>query len=259
MDDGEYDPLADFLATERAALGEDADMFQADMTSSSSPAPAAGIGASGDNDMDVDTFMASSTSFVADTAMSPSFNASASASASASLTPSAQFSPSAQFTAMDIQSPSDSPSQQQQQTGFQQEWQSHQREIISERDRDSETKHQRLVREAQESVDKFYAEYNEKKERAIAQNRAGQEVEMQTALKGNLWERVLKQIDLATKSAAADQRGVLSPLPTANASASASASASVFAGDTARMRELLQDLKKDKDAPGVKSKKPITA
>ncbi|KAJ2397265.1 hypothetical protein GGI23_003597, partial [Coemansia sp. RSA 2559] len=86
----------------------------------------------------------------------------------------------------------------------------------------------------------FYEEYNEKKEKAIEQNRASQEMELQAANKGNLWERALKQIDMATKASVDRQQSEV-----------ASAKA---VRDTSRMRELLQDLKKDKDAPGVKAK-----
>ncbi|KAJ2853175.1 Clathrin light chain, partial [Coemansia erecta] len=123
---------------------------------------------------------------------------------------------------------------------FQAEWQAKQRGIIEDRDRQSEEKHAAIVEEAKQSIDKFYEEYNEKKEKAIEQNRASQEMELQAANKGNLWERALKQIDMATKASVDRQQSEV-----------ASAKA---VRDTSRMRELLQDLKKDKDAPGVKAK-----
>ncbi|KAJ1943662.1 Clathrin light chain, partial [Linderina pennispora] len=139
-----------------------------------------------------------------------------------------------------------------QDSGFLQEWQVKQKDAVEERDRVSNERHEAIVKEARESIDKFYDEYNEKKDRAIQENRATQEIEIQAANSGNLWERAMKQIDLATKAAQDTQKSSGSPFgSTAQVSRQASQSAAPAATrDTVRMRELLQDLKRDKEAPG---------
>ncbi|KAJ1666056.1 Clathrin light chain [Coemansia sp. RSA 1813] len=203
------DPMAEFLARERAALGAEADLFQND---SSGPASEAALspGQQGER---------SSGGSFAEPMMVDS-------------EPVGALSPEAA-------QPSTADSQ------FQEEWQAKQRTIIEDRDRQSEEKHGAIVEEAKQAIDKFYEEYNEKKEKSIQQNRANQEMELQAANKGSLWERALKQIDMATK-ASADIQG------------HSDASHKVVR-DTSRMRELLQDLKRDKEAPGVKSKDAVKA
>ncbi|KAJ2506105.1 Clathrin light chain, partial [Coemansia sp. RSA 2049] len=103
--------------------------------------------------------------------------------------------------------------------------------------------HGAVVEEAKQAIDKFYEEYNQKKEKAIEQNRANQEMELQSANKGNLWERALKQIDMATKASSSSA-----------SSSELSSPAQKPVRDISRMRDLLQDLKRDKDAPGVRAK-----
>ncbi|KAI9501452.1 Clathrin light chain [Coemansia spiralis] len=196
------DPMADFLARERAALGAEADLFQTEASPSMEP-------------MMVDSFVAETTETTESTSI-------AQPPSQPSPQPSQQMSPEV--------------------SQFQEEWTSKQREIVEERDRVSTEKHQAMVEEAKRNVDKFYEEYNEKRDKAVEQNRANQELELQAASKGNLWERVLKQIDLATKG---------SEQSTQLASAS---NAGQQVRDTVRMRELLQELKRDKDAPGVRPK-----
>ncbi|KAJ2260022.1 Clathrin light chain [Coemansia sp. RSA 376] len=113
-----------------------------------------------------------------------------------------------------------------------------------------------MVQEAQQAVDKFYEEYNEKKDRAIELNRANQEIELQSASKGGLWERVVKQIDLATK-ASQDQKANAGTA-TARSPTQQQQQQQQGTRDTSRMRELLQDLKRDSEAPGAKPKKTTT-
>ncbi|KAJ2724828.1 Clathrin light chain [Coemansia sp. Benny D115] len=249
----EYDPLAEFLANERAALGADADMFQAaDMGAASTPSmstvPSMGAAPAmevEESEMEVDHI--------------PAAQSIGSPGAHSMGSPAAQ--PTAQLGNLSISSP---PA-----TEFQQSWQVQQQETIQARDRSSAERHQEIIASAKETVDKFYAEYNETKDRAIAENRAGQEIEMQAASRGNLWERVVKQIDLATR--ANDQQRQGSPFANnSNGSPSqgqgqgqgrslAAPGAAVSTRDTSRMRELLQDLKRDPEAPGVRAKKSGTA
>ncbi|KAJ2523063.1 Clathrin light chain [Coemansia sp. RSA 1939] len=202
------DPMAEFLARERAALGAEADLFQSDLPSESAAAAAASPPSQqqGEEANPADSF---SEPMMVDS--DPRDDA--------------QQSPGQSSNAHDSQ--------------FQEEWQSKQRGIIEERDRQSEEKHGAVVEEAKQAIDKFYEEYNQKKEKAIEQNRANQEMELQSANKGNLWERALKQIDMATK---------------ASSSSESSPPAQKPVRDISRMRDLLQDLKRDKDAPGVRAK-----
>ncbi|KAJ2558952.1 Clathrin light chain [Coemansia sp. RSA 1933] len=195
------DPMAEFLARERAALGAEADFFQNDSTPS-------------------------------EAALSPPVAQNQSSS------PPSTFAEPMMVDSEPIASPEPPMAVDSQ---FQEEWQAKQRGILEDRDRQSEEKHAAIAEEAKQAIDKFYEEYNEKKEKAIEQNRANQELELQAASKGNLWERALKQIDMATKASADRQSQDGSALPKA-------------VRDTSRMRELLQDLKRDKDAPGVKPK-----
>ncbi|KAJ2781214.1 Clathrin light chain [Coemansia javaensis] len=205
------DPMEEFLARERAALGDAAAQFQtssADRTPALSPAPA----------------IASPTTTT-------------SQAAQAVTSPAASFtSPGAVFASSSPAVSAKSPPPQSQ---FEQEWQAKHREAIAARDEAAAAKHGEIVREARAAIDRFYEEYNEKKERAIADNRAAQEVEAQAAARGALWERTVRQIDLATK-------GVV-------------AVGAEAARDTSRMRDLLQDLRRDPDAPGNKPRKQAAA
>ncbi|KAJ2082556.1 Clathrin light chain [Coemansia sp. RSA 988] len=235
------DPMADFLARERAALGEDADLFQsgvADDTAAVVPdsqQPNAG---------DVSAFMPAlegKKEFV-------------------SPTPSNEPVFSANSPQSNAQSPSVGG------TEFERDWQSKQQEVIAERDRVAEEKHKEIVEEARNAIDKFYEEYNKKKDEAIEENRANQEIESQAANRGNLWERAVRQIDMATKASSSNTVGTVSPrgelgtpARVASPAPSASRQQQQTVRDTSRMRDLLHDLKRDPDAPGLKSKAAASA
>ncbi|KAJ2107032.1 Clathrin light chain [Coemansia sp. RSA 455] len=217
----QYDPTADFLAQERAALGDAADFFQV---------------------ADTPTPQQTTPSFSTSDAFVP--------------TPSIAESTEVFGQSDRIQSPisvtrTSPPTVS---SEFEQEWQGKQREIVNDRDLAATAKHETMVQEAQQAVDKFYEEYNEKKDRAIELNRANQEIELQSASKGGLWERVVKQIDLATK-ASQDQKANAG---TATARSPTQQQQQQGTRDTSRMRELLQDLKRDPEAPGAKPKKTTT-
>ncbi|KAJ1726288.1 Clathrin light chain [Coemansia biformis] len=202
------DPMAEFLARERAALGDAAALFQS--TDGEQPTPPIPSNAG--------SFSPSTAA-----AFSPA-NGSAVSEA---------FSPPA---SMAFSPPPPPPRA----TEFEQEWQAKHRESIAARDQAAETKHGEMVAEARQAIDRFYEEYNDKKDKAVEANRASQAVEAQAADRGALWERTVRQIDLATKGASA---GSATPPP-----------AAAGARDTTRMRDLLQDLRRDADAPGNKPK-----
>ncbi|KAJ1813782.1 Clathrin light chain [Coemansia sp. RSA 2599] len=173
-----------------------------------------------------------------------------------------------QYSSLKIASPSATPEA----SEFQKEWQSKNQGLIEQRDRQSQGRHEEVVAEAKEAMDKFYAEYNERRDRAVKENRNSQEIEVQSASKGNLWERVWKQIDLATRAAVPQeslkktQAGGLGASPFAQRPAATQLQPQqpqqqqqVGSRDTSRMRELLQDLKRDENAPGVKPRKTESA
>ncbi|KAJ2570516.1 Clathrin light chain [Coemansia sp. RSA 1807] len=201
------DPMEEFLARERAALGQDAEQFQSGPTSA--------------------VLSPTVSEQASDVAILPTLNPISPSFTSVS---SSAF-PSSQTSTPAPQALSPPPAQ------FDQEWQSTHRAEITSRDETSAAKHADTVKEAQRAIDTFYAEYNERKDRAIEENRAQQEIETQAATRGTLWERVGKQIDMATKASSEAQRSQVR--------------------DTARMRDLLQDLKRDANSPGVKQKTVI--
>ncbi|KAJ2181833.1 Clathrin light chain [Coemansia sp. RSA 551] len=215
------DPMEEFLARERAALGQDAEQFQSGPTSAVlSPT----VSEQASDVAILPTLNPISPSF---TSVSSSAFPSSQTSTPAPQAPS----PASQALSPASQALSPPPAQ------FDQEWQSTHRAEITSRDETSAAKHADTVKEAQRAIDTFYAEYNERKDRAIEENRAQQEIETQAATRGTLWERVGKQIDMATKASSEAQRSQVR--------------------DTARMRDLLQDLKRDANAPGVKQKTVI--
>ncbi|KAJ2635610.1 Clathrin light chain [Coemansia sp. RSA 1286] len=234
MSDENYDPLSEFLAAERQALGADAEQFQ---QTDAHP-----------TDMDVDTSM-----FVVPDAPSDSMELHHQPTMASPPIQAAQ-SPT-DISTLQISSPMPT-------SEFQQEWQTKHQQLVIERDEQSKARHLEVVAEAKESMDKFYAEYNERRDRAIQENRNNQEIEIQSVSKGELWERVWKQIDLATRDNMT-KTNASSPIGQVNNSPFAQRPQDTVQNpvnrDTGRMRELLQDLKRDDKAPGVKPRKTQTA
>ncbi|KAJ2851180.1 Clathrin light chain [Coemansia brasiliensis] len=241
------DPMAEFLARERAALGEDADLFQSGSSNSPSQSVTSPT-ASEQQQQQPEAAASDASAFMPNLTTSTSEFASPSNSTSA-FPPAATPSPSM----------AKSPSQPQEKSQFEQDWISKHQEIIQERDRASESKHEEIVNEAREAIDKFYEEYNERKDKAIEENRANQEIEAQAANRGTLWERVLKQADMVAKATttASSSTGVserhASPAPFGSARQQSPQQLQQQPNrDTSRMRELLQDLRRDPNAPGAK-------
>ncbi|KAJ2481453.1 Clathrin light chain [Coemansia sp. RSA 2131] len=227
------DPMEEFLARERAALGQDAEQFQSGPTS----AVLSPVASQSASDVAIlPTLNPASPEFTTPVSSSAFPPASQTSPSSQALSPASQaLSPASQ--ALSPASQALSPVAHSTPSQFDQEWQSTHRAEIAERDAASDAKHADTVKEAQRAIDAFYAEYNERRDRAIEENRAQQEIETQAATRGTLWERVGKQIDMATKASNESPTGQRS-----------------LVRDTARMRDLLQDLKRDADAPGAKQK-----
>ncbi|CAG8705249.1 3975_t:CDS:2 [Acaulospora morrowiae] len=113
------------------------------------------------------------------------------------------------------------------------QWKERQREIISRRDQESESKRKETILIAQEAIDKFYEEYNEKKARAHNANKQEEETFLQERddlTSGTAWERICKQVDLSNAQSKSNVRHVK---------------------DVSRFRELLLSLKKDENSPGA--------
>ncbi|KAK9457003.1 clathrin light chain [Dipodascopsis uninucleata] len=111
------------------------------------------------------------------------------------------------------------------------EWRERQALAIQRRDEQSEARKQETQSAAKQAIDDFYENYNDKKDKSIAQTRAEEkefiESQESTVAGGTAWERIAKLVDLSEKSAR---------------------TASV---DKSRFRELLLSLKSDPDAPGA--------
>jgi len=109
-------------------------------------------------------------------------------------------------------------------------WRERQAQLIEERDAESERKTEETRQKAREAIDKFYEDYNEKKQKAIEANRRQEEdylaVRSDTT-SGTVWERVLKEVDVVNPKTNKNQH------------------------DTSRMKALMLDLRKDPKAPGT--------
>ncbi|KAJ3238204.1 hypothetical protein HDU78_003637 [Chytriomyces hyalinus] len=126
---------------------------------------------------------------------------------------------------------------------------------IADRDARSTVKNEETLRSAKESLDRFYAEYNDKKNKTVARNKESEKaaLALQESSTGNVWERVVKQIDTSVSSSAnaAKLKEKIKADGSKDDRKRASAAAAPKAKDTSRMKSLLISLKADKSAPGA--------
>jgi len=112
-------------------------------------------------------------------------------------------------------------------------WRERRALAIQHRDEVSAAKKAETVKAAQEAVDEFYENYNNRKDKQIAQTRREAEEYLakreDTTSGGTTWERIAKLIDLSGKGTAGGAPGT----------------------GKARMREVLVGLRKDTGAPGA--------
>ncbi|KAJ3274729.1 hypothetical protein HDV01_002251 [Terramyces sp. JEL0728] len=111
---------------------------------------------------------------------------------------------------------------------------------VVERDEMAKDKHGRILNEAKEALDRFYAEYNEKKQKSIARNKELEKnliAARDDNTSGTVWERVLKQVEGSQKKQ--DKKDDKKK-------------EKVVKADTSRFKQVLVSLKNDKDAPGIK-------
>jgi len=113
------------------------------------------------------------------------------------------------------------------------EWRERRDLALTERAEKSERKKDETVKAAQQNIDDFYENYNQKKEKTIAQTRREADEFLasreDTSAGGTSWERIAKLVDLSGKGAKGGASGT----------------------GKERFRELLVSLRKDKDAPGA--------
>lgn len=100
-------------------------------------------------------------------------------------------------------------------------------------DERSASKKSETVKAAQEAIDEFYENYNNRKDKQVAQTRKEAEEFLKnredTTSGGTSWERIAKLVDLSGKGAGGGAAG----------------------SSKGRMRELLVSLRKDEKAPGA--------
>jgi hypothetical protein len=113
------------------------------------------------------------------------------------------------------------------------EWRERRDLQIQHIDERSAAKKSETVKAAQEAIDEFYENYNNRKDKQVAQTRKEAEEFLKnredTTSGGTSWERIAKLVDLSGKGAAGGASGT----------------------NKARMRELLLSLRKDEKAPGA--------
>lgn len=113
------------------------------------------------------------------------------------------------------------------------EWRERRDLQIQHRDQVSAERKARTIKKAQQNIDEFYENYNNKKEKEIAKTRKEAEEFLasrdDTTAGGTSWERIAKLVDLSGKGSKGGASG----------------------SEKARFREMLLSLKNDENAPGA--------
>ncbi|KAI9178970.1 Clathrin light chain [Blastocladiella emersonii ATCC 22665] len=141
-------------------------------------------------------------------------------------------------------------------------WRESFQQTIAERDAAEARAKQETVAKAKADIDKFYEEYNAKREKALAESKALQDrmlSDINDTQSGTFWERVLKQIEVASAGSAAEGgdgvKGGKAGKLASNASAATAAKKPADAPkqkDVTRFKQVLLSLKADKaTAPGA--------
>lgn len=133
-------------------------------------------------------------------------------------------------------------------------WKSEFQERIAEIDRTEEELHKQVLATAKKELERFYAEYEEKKKRnskSVELSSVGGDL---TNFKGNSWEKVYKYIDMQTTASLPPNQptnGITLNGPAARMKenlANQAANNTAYK-DASRMKVLLQELKNDPNAP----------
>ncbi|OCK73429.1 hypothetical protein K432DRAFT_387404 [Lepidopterella palustris CBS 459.81] len=113
------------------------------------------------------------------------------------------------------------------------EWRERRDLALQHRDEVSAERKQKTIKDAQEAIDDFYENYNNKKDKGLTQSRRDAEEFLNgredTAAGGTSWERIAKLVDLSGKGVKGGASG----------------------SEKQRFRELLISLRKDEKAPGA--------
>jgi hypothetical protein len=116
---------------------------------------------------------------------------------------------------------------------FNREWREKRDADVARRSEISNEKKESTIKKAREDVDDFYVSYNNKADKFRSQTRADAEQFLanreDTSAGGTSWERIAKLVDVSGKGTRGGASG----------------------SGKERFRELLIDLKKDQNAPGV--------
>ncbi|KAF7196335.1 Clathrin light chain [Pseudocercospora fuligena] len=219
--DGVDEP-SDFLARERAALGDDAEMFT---TSADNAATVADV----DEDDDDLLGGGGGGSAPANGDMMGDFES----SFPAVDTSNEAVAPGGTITGSTAPFQAPSYHEYEAEPDVVREWRERRDLQIQHRDEVSASKKAETVKAAQEAIDEFYENYNNKKEKQIAQTRREAEEFLKsredTTAGGTSWERIAKLVDLSGKGTTGGAAG----------------------SGKAKMRELLISLRKDEKAPGA--------
>ncbi|CAO3614766.1 unnamed protein product [Cunninghamella echinulata] len=111
------------------------------------------------------------------------------------------------------------------------QWRQKREELIAQRDKEAADKKEETIQKAREDIDRFYEEYNEKKQKSIEENRAREEAYQKerddASTSNNIWERVVREFDVSNAKSAHHTR------------------------DVSRMKQVMLDLRKSDNAPGT--------
>ncbi|KAI8929000.1 clathrin light chain-domain-containing protein [Entophlyctis helioformis] len=136
------------------------------------------------------------------------------------------------------------------------EWRERFNAAVAERDARSKGKHDLILQQAKENLERFYAEYSDKKTKSIAKNKELEKTLLAArddTASGTVWERAVKQIESAqasNKDKKLDDKKDKKD-KAAGAAGGAAAGPKAKTRDTARFKQLLFSLRNDKSAPGV--------
>ena len=221
------DDSSDFLARERAALGDDAAQF-------ASPGDNAATVADVEDDDDFDDLLDAGGQTNGNTGgeemdMMGDFET----SFPAVDTSNEAVAPGGTITGSTLPYRAPSTSYEEEDSAPLREWRERRDAQIQHIDERSAAKKAETVKAAQEAIDEFYENYNNRKDKQVAQTRKEAEEFLKnredTTSGGTSWERIAKLVDLSGKGAAGGASGT----------------------SKARMRELLVSLRKDEKAPGA--------
>ena len=209
------DPSADdFLAREKALLGDDANQF-------ASSSDAAAFADSGDLLGESEAAQSSFESQFPDLT-DPVAGTGVTAGASAITGPSVSYNSGYQTYAEDEQEPE-----------VVKQWRDRRDAQLAKRAEQFAAQREETIKEAQQNIDDFYDNYNAKKEKGIAQTRKEAEEFLasreDTVSGGTSWDRIAKIVDVSGKGAKGGASG----------------------SGKERFREVLLSLRKDEKAPGA--------